>query len=942
MTKRPLEEGNVDEGPRPEELSLQKRRKTTLPAIGTDGSLRVAPCISKLCFSGFCSEITETETPYIQFEELDVAYATRRVMDEEFTNVSNPARDKPRHKRLCCYNAAEHKWEYKIWAEDLQKLANTVGHNAIFPIRSLSCSYRIRLGLRIEAGSSSSSSEPPNTIASNSEQPPNFKRHPLRPEQLRSLLWMKTEEEKRSNPFSVDFVLTDFIHCACMDYELQQNYGNLGLMSTARHRNPNTPLGPHCRDNVALIDVRVTVEFDASGGIIADPIGFGKTATALGLIDSDGAPPQNSMDLSYIHRNREYHHSKGTLVVVPANLTFQWLQEIAKFLLPPEETISESTLARAMQDPKQLSQVTEVCGKVVIYIDSVVKLKKYKAFHFRRADIVMCSIQVFNSTAYQKETVLQERARYRNYVDTPRKSEPLHLNHDRYNYVLLQDIFWRRIIVDEVHELSQLAEGPMRIIQSLQAHYHWGLSGSLNLTTDGICDISPALGIELAIEPDIVASAETISSFVQRFISRSPKETLNNIPVEEHLINVKLNQQERALYMDSCKGQNRETLIGLCCNFNTGNRRTTSPEQEIEFVLGAKVEEIDRTWQLFNKQLIQELRNSDLTKEKICHELADVFEKITYKEALQGIVESIEDNADIMQSRRMRRKARATATDQQAKRSSELNSRVFKKTELAKCIQSYIKASGSWKFLETTLDVLQKKKELRTCIICYAEDLDLSKLVLTTCAHVYCMECVTELKNHSGFKQCSFCRHPLGEKDVFIVPDNAVNAASPSDRRFLSYGSKMYAIWQKLSEIRKCDPTAKVILFTQWEWLRNVLRKVLTEFQIPFCVMEGSSAARTKTLDGFQNNPDAKEWVMLMELNSASGCHITSANHVMLVHPMDCDTPQEAAAYEAQAIGRCKRVGQTKTVHVWRFVAESTVEEELTAMHRAAISSNFS
>jgi len=43
MTKRPLEEGDVEEGPRPEGLSLQKRRKTTLPAIGTDGSLRVAP-----------------------------------------------------------------------------------------------------------------------------------------------------------------------------------------------------------------------------------------------------------------------------------------------------------------------------------------------------------------------------------------------------------------------------------------------------------------------------------------------------------------------------------------------------------------------------------------------------------------------------------------------------------------------------------------------------------------------------------------------------------------------------------------------------------------------------------------------------------------------------------------------------------------------------------
>jgi hypothetical protein len=44
---------------------------------------------------------------------------------------------------------------------------------------------------------------------------------------------------------------------------------------------------------------------------------------------------------------------------------------------------------------------------------------------------------------------------------------------------------------------------------------------------------------------------------------------------------------------------------------------------------------------------------------------------------------------------------------------------------------------------------------------------------------------------------------------------------------------------------------------------------------------------------------------------------------------------ETAMAYNIQAIGRVKRLGQTRdTVHVWRFVCEGTVEDEINAEHQ--------
>ena len=72
----------------------------------------------------------------------------------------------------------------------------------------------------------------------------------------------------------------------------------------------------------------------------------------------------------------------------------------------------------------------------------------------------------------------------------------------------------------------------------------------------------------------------------------------------------------------------------------------------------------------------------------------------------------------------------------------------------------------------------------------------------------------------------------------------------------------------------------------------------------------------------------------------ASGINLQCAQHVVLLHPycpsdvlargeLATQSLEEAAAYEAQAIGRVRRFPQTRPVCVYRLYVQGTIEDEL-------------
>ncbi|GFF29000.1 DNA repair protein RAD5 [Aspergillus udagawae] len=123
-------------------------------------------------------------------------------------------------------------------------------------------------------------------------QPPNF-RKALRPEQLRSLTWMLEQEKDDIAPF-----VEEEVEEAILPSMMWRAEGKAMVQRTVR------------------------------GGVLADDVGYGKTAITLGLIDVQHSRGHDTIPKPMVG----FIPTKATLVLVPQIVLQQWQLEITKFV----------------------------------------------------------------------------------------------------------------------------------------------------------------------------------------------------------------------------------------------------------------------------------------------------------------------------------------------------------------------------------------------------------------------------------------------------------------------------------------------------------------------------------------------------------------------------------------------------------------------------------
>ncbi|KAF5387319.1 hypothetical protein D9757_005715 [Collybiopsis confluens] len=138
-------------------------------------------------------------------------------------------------------------------------------------------------------------------------QPPSFK-IPLRKEQTRSLEWMIHQEDPKTKPF-----IEEEVSEALLD-----------------------PLGWRA-EGLAQRPVHVR------GGVLADQVGYGKTAITLGLIDCTWKKVEAEFAKQATIDGKV--SLKATLVIVPPHLTRQWDSEVRKFTGKRFQTLVLSTVS---------------------------------------------------------------------------------------------------------------------------------------------------------------------------------------------------------------------------------------------------------------------------------------------------------------------------------------------------------------------------------------------------------------------------------------------------------------------------------------------------------------------------------------------------------------------------------------------------------------------
>jgi SNF2 family DNA or RNA helicase len=144
------------------------------------------------------------------------------------------------------------------------------------------------------------------------------------------------------------------------------------------------------------------------------------------------------------------------------------------------------------------------------------------------------------------------------------------------------------------------------------------------------------------------------------------------------------------------------------------------------------------------------------------------------------------------------------------------------------------------------------------------------------------------------------------------------------------HGAKLGQI---VSLIKRIPKSERVLIFVQFEDLLAQVYSVLNEEHIPCLKLKGTAHQMSAIMTSIQSHKlkEGDERILLLELHnvSASGANLTTANHVINVHPLHVKTLQNYVMCETQAIGRVRRYGQRKTVFVYRFLVENSIDLQI-------------
>jgi superfamily II DNA or RNA helicase len=150
----------------------------------------------------------------------------------------------------------------------------------------------------------------------------------------------------------------------------------------------------------------------------------------------------------------------------------------------------------------------------------------------------------------------------------------------------------------------------------------------------------------------------------------------------------------------------------------------------------------------------------------------------------------------------------------------------------------------------------------------------------------------------------------------------AANSTFLVDKTPPGYSSKLEELDSLLDQL-SAEEDRKIILFSEWTTMLNLVEPLLNKRRLPFVRLDGSipQTKRQVLIHQFQNDPGIKLFITTNA--GATGLNLQAANTIINV-----DLPWNPAVLE-QRIARAHRMGQKRPVQAYLLVTESTLEENL-------------
>jgi len=283
--------------------------------------------------------------------------------------------------------------------------------------------------------------------------------------------------------------------------------------------------------------------FKIRGGYLCDETGSGKTVVALNLI-SKTIRQKNS---------KKFHNYKsaGTLIIVPSNIVNQWCDEIDRFYIKGSFKLIKLTKG---------SDLKSVTMEMILKADIVVTTINF---------ITNCKMynEYFTSVISNiKGQTKKSRSLFNAIARNPNISQPI-----------LQIVWWKRIIVDELHEVKGR---DLRILKCFSCSLMWGLTATPNLYSniEDLNDINFMFEEYASYHPNMYKSY--IDTFMKGFSNIKQKFSttdLCRIPLSEHEKKKFDNKTTNEDFVLSCS--TLDDSINLCGRQNDLYRMIVEPSE---------------------------------------------------------------------------------------------------------------------------------------------------------------------------------------------------------------------------------------------------------------------------------------------------------------------------------------------------------------------------
>jgi superfamily II DNA or RNA helicase len=164
------------------------------------------------------------------------------------------------------------------------------------------------------------------------------------------------------------------------------------------------------------------------------------------------------------------------------------------------------------------------------------------------------------------------------------------------------------------------------------------------------------------------------------------------------------------------------------------------------------------------------------------------------------------------------------------------------------------------------------------------------------------------------------------EKSAIVVLQGLMKLRQISNHPVMAYddyesgSGKFETVLQDMESV--ISEGHKILVFSSFVKHLDLYAGELRKKRIQYAILTGASINREKIVNSFQNDPEKKIFLISLKAGGV-GLNLTAADYVFILDPW------WNPATEMQALNRAHRIGQDKSVFVYRYITGNSIEEKI-------------